>query len=83
MPTRKVQAAPPPNWTPAARPAAAVETASEISPVRALALTRVVSAGSRRGVTEALTTPPAFCSTRMPKAAGSSVTELVTFADMA
>ncbi len=83
MPTRSVQAAPPATCTPAARPAATVEVASDISPERALAVTSVRSAGSRRGVTEALTTPPAFCSTRMPNAAGSSVTELATFADMA
>ena len=60
-----------------------METAIEISPDRALAVTRVILAGSRRGVTEDLTTPPAFCSTRMPNAAGSSVTELATFADIA
>ncbi len=83
MPTRSVHAAPPANCTPAARPAAAVDVAIEIRPERALAVTSVRLAGSRRGVTEALTTPPAFCSTRMPNAAGSSVTESFTFADIA
>ena len=83
MATRSVQAAPPVNWTAAARPAATVEAAIEIRPDRAFAVTSVISAGSSRGVTDALTTPPAFCSTRMPNAAGSSVTELATFADIA
>ena len=57
--------------------------ALEISPARALAVTRVSSSGSSRGVTDAFTTPPAFCSTRMPNAAGSSVTESPTLADIA
>ena len=83
MPTRSVQAAPPVYWMPAATPAATVEATMEISPERALAVTSVISAGSSRGVTDALTTPPAFWSTRMPNAAGSNVTELATFADMA
>ncbi len=59
------------------------KTAREINPDRAFAVTSVRFAGSSRGVTDALTTPPAFCSTRMPNAAGNSVTELATFADMA
>ena len=83
MPTRSVHAAPPANCTPAARTAATVEATREISPERAFAFTSVISAGSSRGVTDALTTPPAFCSTRIPNAAGSSVTELATFADIA
>ena len=83
MPTRSVQAAPAVYWTPAARPAAAVEVMIEIRPARALAVTRVRPGGSSRGVTDALTTPPAFCSTRMPNAAGSSVTESLTLADIA
>ena len=83
MPTRSVQAASVVYWMPAASPAAAVEAMIEISPARALAVTRVISSGSSRGVTDAFTTPPAFCSTRMPNAAGSSVTESPTLADIA
>ncbi len=41
---------------------------------RAFAVTRVICHGSNRGVTAALVTTYAFCSTRTPNAAGSSVT---------
>ncbi len=82
MPARSTQAGPADTWIPAATAPPSMEAVSVISWDRAFAVTRVISAGSRRGVTEARATPYAFCSTRMPNAAGSSVTGLLIAADM-
>ena len=82
MPARSTQAAPADAWIPAATAPPSMEAVSVMSWDRAFAVTRVISAGSRRGVTEARATPYAFCSTRMPNAAGSSVTGLLIAADM-
>ena len=69
---------------PKATAAASVEAVSVMSWVRALAVTRVISAGSSRGVTDARVTAYAFCSTSTPNAAGNNVTgSLVTAADIA
>ena len=54
-----------------------VEAISEASPVRAFAVTSVISRGSSRGVIALRVTPYAFCSTSTPNAAGSSVTVVV------
>ena len=51
-----------------------VDAISAASEIRALADTRVIFAGSTRGVTELRVTPYAFCSTSTPNAAGSRVT---------
>ena len=79
VPTRSAQA--PPVDPPPARyetpPAAATPRAdamSAASEIRALADTRVILAGSSRGVTALRVTPYAFCRTSTPNAAGSRVT---------
>jgi hypothetical protein len=59
---------------PKATGAAIVEASTAPSPFRALAVTSVISAGSRRGVTELRVMAYAFCSTSTPNAAGKSVT---------
>ena len=59
-----------------------MDTVSVMSWDRAFAVTRVISAGSSRGMTAARATPYAFCSTSTPNAAGSSVTGLLIAADM-
>ena len=82
MPARSTQAAPAVTWIPAATAPPSMEAVSVMSWDRAFAVTRLISAGSRRGVTDARTTPYAFCSTRMPNAAGSSVTGLWMAADI-
>ena len=69
-------------WIPAATAPPSRETVRVMSWDLAFAVTRVISAGSRRGVTDARTTPYDFCSTRMPNAAGSSVTGLLIAADI-
>ena len=82
MPARSTQAAPATTWIPAASEPASMDAVKATSCDRALAATRLISAGSSRGVTDARTTPYDFCSTRMPNAAGSSVTGLLMAADM-
>jgi len=82
MPARSTQAAPPSTWIPAATEPASMDAVRATSWDRAFAVTRVISAGSSRGVIDARATPYAFCKTRMPKAAGNSVSGLVTAADM-
>ena len=82
MPARSTQAAPAVAWIPAASAPPSMEAVRVKSWDRAFAVTRLISAGSRRGVTDARTTPYAFCSTRMPNAAGSSVTGLLMAADI-
>ena len=82
MPARSTQAAPAVTWIPAATAPPSKEAVKVKSWERAFAVTRVISAGSRRGVTDARTTPYDFCSTRMPNAAGSSVTGLLIAADI-
>ena len=57
MPARSTQADPAVAWMPAASPPPSMEAVSPMSWDRALAATRVISAGSRRGVTEARATP--------------------------
>ena len=59
---------------PAAAPPPTVEAISDARADRAFAVTSVISAGSSRGAIALRVTPKAFCSTRTPKAAGSSVT---------
>ncbi len=78
VPTRSTQAAPPeppPARTamPAATGTPTVVAISEARAHRELAVTRVISSGSSRGMTDALVTPNTFCRTRTPKAAGSRV----------
>ena len=80
MPARSTHAAPfepPPVMysMPAASRTPRVEAISEASPVRALAVTSVISRGSSRGVIALRVTPYAFWSTSTPNAAGSRVTE--------
>ena len=82
MPARSTQAAPPTTSIPAATAPASMDAVRATSCDRAFAVTRVISAGSNRGVMDARATPYAFCSTRMPNAAGSSVTGLLIAADM-
>ena len=57
MPVRSTQADPAHTWIPAATAPATMEAVSVMSWDRALAVTRVISAGSNRGVTDARTTP--------------------------
>ena len=53
MPARSTQAAPAVTWIPAATAPPSMEAVSVMSWDRAFAVTRVISAGSRRGVTDA------------------------------
>ena len=57
MPARSTQAAPAVTWIPAASAPPSMEAVSAMSWDRAFAATSVISAGSRRGVTDARTTP--------------------------
>ena len=57
MPARSTQADPNATWIPAATAPPSMEAISVMSWDRALAVTRVISAGSRRGVTDARATP--------------------------
>ena len=57
MPARSTQAAPAVAWIPAATAPPSMEAVSVMNWDRALAVTRVISAGSSRGVTDARTTP--------------------------
>ena len=57
MPARSTQADPAVAWIPAATAPPSMEAVSVKSWDRALAVTRVISAGSRRGVTDARATP--------------------------
>ena len=57
MPVRSTQADPAHTWIPAATAPPTMEAVSVMSWDRALAVTRVISAGSNRGVTDARTTP--------------------------
>ena len=57
MPARSTQAAPAVTWIPAASAPPIRETVKVMSWDRALAVTRLISAGSRRGVTDARSTP--------------------------
>ena len=82
MPARSTQADPAVARIPAATAPPSMEAVSVMSWDRALAVTSVISAGSSRGVTDARITPYDFCSTRMPNAAGSSVTGLLMAADI-
>ena len=74
MPIRRTQGAPSTVWIPKAIGAATVDASTAPSPLRAFAVTSVISAGSSRGVTELRVIAYAFCSTSTPNAAGNSVT---------
>ena len=74
MPIRSTQGAPATSWIPKATGAATVEARTAPSPLRAFAVTSVISAGSSRGVTELRVIAYAFCRTSTPNAAGKRVT---------